>query len=179
MALRRRSPFIVTKLPGPSPLARQKAEPEPEEKVEQQVEQKAGSLSAGGGLISGGSIQSGGALRSGGALASGGQIAQSVRDQYHGLMRTKQHDWEAIREAASQGLGHAPSLMWGPIPTGKFGGSEHHIRTLARAHSPHIAAKLLEAEHAHQGEGGGLSAALAHVTDGLRRHTGTVVQAGV
>lgn len=133
----------------------------------------------GGALRSGGSVQSaggfgvgvGGSVRSGGGL-SGADM--SVRQQYHSLMKMHQHDWEAMREAASQSLGNAPSHMWGPIPVPKFEGEMHHMRNVARAHSPHIAAKLLEAEHAHQGEGGGFRSAIRHVLKAVRDHAGAL-----
>lgn len=89
---------------------------------------------------------------------------------YHGLMRMHQHDWEALRETAAQNLGHAPSAMWGAIPSDPFGGSNHHMMSVAKAHSPHIAAKLLEAEHAQVGSGGGFSGALTHVMGALGDH---------
>jgi len=135
-----------------------------------------GSLPSGGGLGSGGSVVSAGGLGSGGGapaspspgtgpgpVASGGMENSGAKHLYHGLMRMHQHDWEAVREAASQNLGHMPSLMWGSIPTPKFAGRSHHMRSVLRAHSPHIAAKLVEAEHASRGSGGGFGSAIKHL----------------
>lgn len=196
--MKRRSPFISGKAPLKPSLV-----PRPVGPLPQRLDSRPRSLGAG--LASGGALRSGGGLASGGqlspellaneqeargaGLASGGAFPSglisservqsalsTVKDQYHGLMRMKQHDWEAVRETASQALGNAPSLMWGAIPIGKFKGDEHHMRTLAKAHSPHIAAKLLESEHVHQGEGGGLSTAFSHVIGGLRQHTGSIIQ---
>lgn len=106
----------------------------------------------------------------GGGFAQEVNGRQSTKDMYHGLMRMHQHDWEAMRETAAQNLGHAPSAMWGGIPSDAFKGPAHHMMSVAKAHSPHVAAKLLEAEHAQVGEGGGFSEALLHVMKSLGSH---------
>lgn len=102
----------------------------------------------------------------------GRSTPSKTKDTYHGLMKMGQHAWESVREAASQNLGHAPSAMWGKIPSQPFKGNAHHVRSVARAHSPHIAAKLLEAEHAQVGEGGGFADALTHLVGAVSDHVG-------
>lgn len=101
-----------------------------------------------------------------------GAVGSKARDMYHGLMSMHQHDWEAVREAASQNLGNGASSMWGAIPSAPFKRSAHHVMSVARAHSPHIAAKLLEAEHAQVGEGGGFHDALQHFMGAVTSHVG-------
>ena len=98
----------------------------------------------------------------------------SAKSMYHGLMRMQQHDWESIREAASQHMGHSPSAMWGPLPKRPFKGDMKHLFSVARAHTPHVAAKLLEADHARSGEGGGFSEALRHIMELLGEHVGSL-----
>jgi hypothetical protein len=90
----------------------------------------------------------------------------------------QQHDWESLREAASQHMGHTPSAMWGRLPVRPFKGDRKHIFSIARTHTPHVAAKLLEADHARSGEGGGFGEALKHLMDMLGDHVGSLFGGG-
>lgn len=78
-----------------------------------------------------------------------------------------QSQWEQHREMASQMIGNKASAMWDTMVAPKFSGGQHHVRDVAKIHTPHLAAKMVEAEHAHRGEHGGFHAALKHVRNAL------------
>ncbi len=71
------------------------------------------------------------------------------------------HGWEAMREAASQGLGNAPSDMWGPMHVKAPKGMHDDLRDIVGTPTAHLAAKHVEMENNQLG--GSFHTSLSHV----------------
>ena len=86
---------------------------------------------------------------------------------YHDLLKMPQHEWEQIREGASQALGHRPSAMWGPMHiAAPERGGKRTLMDIARTATPADAARAVEVEGA---QGGDFTHAVRFVAGSLRR----------
>jgi len=90
------------------------------------------------------------------------------KQMFHHLLVTPKHQWEAVREAASQMLGGAPSAMWEnetgnavEIGGGMYGGAQYiaggfnheDVRDILMCPTAAAAARLVELEHESKGAG--------------------------
>lgn len=115
-----------------------------------------------GGSMTGGS-STGGSFT--GGMITGGAIPGDVKAAYHKTLGLGPKGWEATREAASQLLGNVASPFWGKAQTK---GLSHNMlsdptnyRDIVRAHTPHLAARMLDGATGTP-RGAGLAAALHH-----------------
>src|SRR5690242_5459840 len=102
-----------------------------------------------------------------GLTAGGLDGNMNHKQMYHHLLTTPRHQWEAVREAASQMLGGYPSAMWenengnamdiGGMYGGAMyiaGGFNHEdVRDILMCPSPAAAARLVDLEHDSKGSG--------------------------
>lgn len=79
---------------------------------------------------------------------------------YHKTLALSTREFETLREAASQALGHPPSPMWHPMHVGGLHDGSHakheRLQAIVDSRGPHTLARLLEAEHHATLQGGGL-----------------------
>lgn len=101
----------------------------------------------------------GGSLSTGGSLTIGGSLDPT--GLYHSVLKLNPHEWERVRESASQRAGFKPHPFWSELPQGPLESGINHYLSVMRASSPHIAARKLDLEHMDHGDiGGGFFSAL-------------------
>lgn len=126
-------------------------QPSDRRSVHRQDGGRGGAIRTGGSVATGGSVRTGGLMRMGGVRKASKNHINAAR-LYHSLLSMPQHQWEGHREIANQASGGTPHPFWGSMRH-PFNGETKHLSTLARVHSPHVAAKLLESHHATHGGG--------------------------
>jgi len=107
-----------------------------------------------GGILLGGSTVAGSLV--------GGGFPTNHAELYHKTLGMGPHGWEMMREVAAQQSGFNNSQMWPKFKKEPLESPMHNYEKIMRAHSPVIAAKMLENEHS-SGKGSGFFKALHHV----------------
>lgn len=105
-----------------------------------------------------GGSMGGGSLRGGGF----GDIVKSPRDMYHYILNMTPHNFEMMREVASQLTGGLPSPMWGKLVGNEpLEASPEDYEDIIRMPSIPATARMLDVSH-HNLRGGGFYSALKH-----------------
>ena len=103
----------------------------------------------------GGAIRTGGAIVTGAGLVTGGDLQKLPMDHkglYHLVNGMNGHEFESLREVASQISGFKHSPMWGKLAVSPAVVPTLAYQTIIRSHTPQLLGRHLESESLNQGK---------------------------